>query len=62
MKYKNYPATPLVGRGMLPFVEQFSNIAGIVMEMLYYGHDFQQAIELTPQKRVEIVKFLRQQP
>lgn len=45
---------------MLPFVEQFSNIAGIVMEMLYYGHDFQQAIELTPQKRVEIVKFLRQ--
>jgi hypothetical protein len=47
---------------MLPFVQQFSNIAGMVMEMLYYGHDFQLAIELTPQNRVEIVKFLRQQP
>ncbi|AIQ27706.1 MULTISPECIES: hypothetical protein [Paenibacillus] len=62
MKYNNLPATTLVRREMLPFVQQFPIIAAILIEMLYFVQDFQQAFGFPPQTRVEIVRFLPQQP
>ncbi|NOU83444.1 hypothetical protein GC101_31790 [Paenibacillus sp. LMG 31459] len=62
MKYNNLPATPLVRREMLPFVQHFSNIGDILVKMLYFVQDFQQAFRFPPQTRVEIVRFLPQLP
>ncbi|MEI2396542.1 hypothetical protein V8V88_14890 [Paenibacillus phytohabitans] len=35
-KYRNFPAKPLEGGGMLPFIQQFSIWADLMRRMLYF--------------------------
>ncbi|MEK3699527.1 hypothetical protein NYE33_21355 [Paenibacillus sp. FSL R10-2199] len=62
MKYKNWFVQRLGGEELMPFVQQFSIIAGIIRELLYSVQDLAKKSVLPHTSRVEIVKSCPNRP